>query len=419
MISQHKLSLNHSFLLDTLVATDNLLIIQDLDGVCMSLVKDPLSRTIDPTYVQATHALDGHFYVLTNGEHVGKRGINSIIERAVGEQENVREEGAYLPGLAAGGVQWQNRYGHLDYPGVSEAEMTFLEAVPQRIRHALEDFFEQHPVIDPAQLENLIAASVLDNEASPTANLNTLYEAMEEHPAIFRTLQREMEQLMHTLLQEAHQQHLEDSFFVHYAPNLGRDDQGDEIVWFAGDGESGTTDFQFMLRGAIKEAGVLALLNRYYHQRTGEYPLGETFNAREAPKDIPALVDLVVKNFDPDPFPLLVGVGDTVTSQGEEVDGQLIFRRGGSDRNFLTLIQEIGRALAKPYAVIYIDSSGGELKNRKALKVEQQNGEWVVTEGIGDRRDQSDPLEINFVFPGGHKQYIEFFRKLAAAKATA
>jgi hypothetical protein len=45
-------SLDHPRLLDALVASDKLLIIQDLDGVCMGLVRDPLTRTIEQRYVQ-------------------------------------------------------------------------------------------------------------------------------------------------------------------------------------------------------------------------------------------------------------------------------------------------------------------------------------------------------------------------------
>jgi glucosylglycerol 3-phosphatase len=119
--------LDHGAWIDCLATTDDLLIIQDLDGVCMALVNDPLDRQIDLAYVRATQAFDGHFYVLTNGEHTGQRGINGIIERAAeGEPPD------YLPGLAAGGVQWQTRAGDVSHPGVSEAELTFLAAVPDR-----------------------------------------------------------------------------------------------------------------------------------------------------------------------------------------------------------------------------------------------------------------------------------------------
>ena len=52
----------------------NPLIVQDLDGVCMDLVKDPLTRTLDRRYVEAAAQMHGRFVVLTNGEHEGKRG---------------------------------------------------------------------------------------------------------------------------------------------------------------------------------------------------------------------------------------------------------------------------------------------------------------------------------------------------------
>lgn len=64
-----------------------------------------------------------------------------------------------------------------------------------------------------------------------------------------------METLMNDLLEKAGQQGLDNSFFVHYAPNLGRDNVGKEIVRFATAKDSGTTDFQFMVCGAVKEAG--------------------------------------------------------------------------------------------------------------------------------------------------------------------
>ena len=41
-----RFSLDHPHLLESLLATDKLLIIQDLDGVCMGLVRDPLTRTL-------------------------------------------------------------------------------------------------------------------------------------------------------------------------------------------------------------------------------------------------------------------------------------------------------------------------------------------------------------------------------------
>jgi glucosylglycerol 3-phosphatase len=412
-------SLEHDRWIELLTSTDNLLIIQDLDGVCMGLVKDPLNRVISTDYVEATKGFEGHFYVLTNGEHVGQRGINGIIERAFGDAEQVRTERHYLPGLAAGGVQWQTRNGDVAHPGVSEAELNFLEAVPDKIRQRLRQFFEQHPeVLSEQNLAVGVEASALDNIASPTANLNTFHSLLQDDMTTYIALQHEMHQLMEDLLAEAEQQELGDSFFVHYAPNHGRGPDGKEIVWFSKGQESGTTDFQFMLRGAIKEAGVLALLNRYYGQRTGTFPLGKNWSVRQAPHSHQELIDLVTQNFDPAAMPRIVGVGDTVTSTVFVEDGRAVAKRGGSDRNFLHLVQDIGRQFNTGNVVTYVDSSGGELKNRKALKMVQQDGQAVVVEGPGDPRDTEDPLTLNVVFPGGYQQYCQAFQTAAQHRAA-
>lgn len=410
-LHQQVYSLQHELFVDLLATTHNLLLIQDLDGVCMGLVKDPLHRVIDPAYVEATGCFDGHFYVLTNGEHVGQRGVNGIVERAYGDVNRVRREARYLPGLAAGGVQWQDRSGKLDHPGVSAAEMDFLKAVPNKIRDRLRQFFDQHAVdLAPEMRDRCIDASALDNIASPTVNLNSAYELLQDKMDDYRALQLAMQQLMDDLLAEAADQGLGGAFFVHLALNHGRGEDGKEIIWLSQGSESGTTDFQFMLRGGIKEAGVLALLNRYYAQRTGSHPLGEDFNARQAPHSHEALLELVKTHFDPVLMPIIVGVGDTVTSVVLE-DGQA--KRGGSDRNFLQLVQDIGQQLGIGNVVAYVDSSGGELKNRRALKLETINGSPQVVAGPGDPNDQTDPLTLNVVFPGGHRQYTQAFQQAA------
>lgn len=256
--------------------------------------------------------------------------------------------------------------------------------------------------------------------ASPTANLNVFYERLRDRTSTYVALQERMQGLMEELLADAAKQGLEDSFFVHYAPNLGRDEQGMEIVRFAKPGDSGTTDFQFMIRGAIKEAGVVALLNRYYHRRTGTAPLGEDFSVRQAPKQEEELLDLVQAKFDPQIMPTIIGVGDTVNSTVEGEGDERTVRRGGSDRNFLQLIQNLGRRLNKGNLTVYVDSSGGEVKNRKAVEVELQerNGKEVpvVVSGPGDDRDTEDPLTLNVVFRGGHEQYSQFFQTVAEAR---
>lgn len=418
-LHQQVFSLDHHAWVDILATTPNLLIIQDLDGVCMELVADPLDRQIDLAYVKATQAFAGHFYVLTNGEHGGARGVNRLVERAWGGAAQAIAHAGYLPGLAAGGVQWQGRTGQVCHPGVGAAELAFLATVPGQMQAGLRDFFRQRPdLLTETALHEGIAASVLDNWASPTVNLNTLHAQLQaagdRDGTTYADLQQAMAGLMANLLDQAAQQGLGESFFVHYAPNRGRGADGQEVLDLGTETASGTTDFQFMVRGAIKEAGVLVLLNHYYAQHTGEFPLGEGFSVRQAPHSLPELLALAEAHFDPALMPTLVGVGDTVTSRwsrGE--DGEPRVQRGGSDRLFLQLIQNLGERFHRGNLVTYVDSSGGSVKNRKPVTLGHHQGQPVVLEGPGDPHDGADPLRLNVVFPGGHRQYCAAFQSAA------
>ena len=413
-LAKQSLSLDYQSLAQILGDRENILIIQDLDGVCMGLVKDPLTRVMDLEYIKAVKALGKHFFVLTNGEHIGQRGVNGIIERAVGDKNIVQTQGLYLQGLAAGGVQWQDCFGNVSHPGVSEAEMAFLAAVPLKVADFLQQLAQKPKYgLDRDRLATYIESTVLDNKVSPTANLNVFHEAFGTQPGLYAEFQQEIKEFTDRLLQEAQQQGLADSFFVHYAPNLGRDEQGQEIMQPALGKDSGTTDFQFMLRGGIKEVGVLVILNHYYYLQTGEYPLGREFNARQAPRKQQDLLKLVKDNFAPALMPTIVGVGDTVTSKAVEQQGQIQFKRGGSDRGFLELVQALGKEFDTDNVVIYVDSSGGELKNRQPLILDHSDPQNIkVVKGIGDPRDTEDPLTLNFVFPAGHEQYIDFFCRM-------
>ncbi|MGD1849679.1 MAG: glucosylglycerol 3-phosphatase, partial [Cyanophyceae cyanobacterium] len=185
-------SLNHSRFIDYVSEQENLLIIQDLDGVCMGLVRDPLNRTLDASYIEAVHQLAGHFFVLTNGEHVGARGVNKIVEAAIANPE---ETTRYLPGLAAGGVQWQTSGGRVSHPGVSTAELKFLTDVPDFFKGKLTAFFNNVPgLFAGGTLERLVDAAVLDNVASPTANLNEFYQYLRDSDRLetYRSLQQTM-----------------------------------------------------------------------------------------------------------------------------------------------------------------------------------------------------------------------------------
>lgn len=340
-------SQDHAALLDALAATPDLLLIQDLDGVCMDLVHDPLTRTLERDYLEAAAALGDAFRVLTNGEHIGPRGVNAIVDRAFAAPGN------YLPGLAAGGVQLQDRFGTLSHPGVSEAELAFLQTVPTRMTRWLSTLVLGAPyLVEPHRVATLVATCVLDNPASPTFNLNALHQILADRPALYAQLQEQVAGFMHALLREAHDEGLGDAFFVHYAPNLGRDSDGNERLKPAEGEDAGTTDVQLMLAGALKEAGVLVLLNHHVHARTGRWPLGADFNARTAPRTLEAQVALAKEKIAPADMPRLVGVGDTVTSASRN-SAQL---RGGSDRGFLTLVQRLGKAFGTDNRVLFVDS---------------------------------------------------------------
>ena len=419
-LSTRSLSLDSQSLSQMLVKNENILIIQDLDGVCMSLVKDPLTRAIDPQYLEAAKSLGKHFYVLTNGEHIGKRGVNGIVEKAINHYQTVKERGLYLQGLAGGGVQWQDCYGEVSHPGVSDEEMSFLSSIPNKISAYLRELCKQPKYgLDESKLNEYVRATVLDNKVSPTVNLNVFHEAFKNSPELYADFQQEIKSFVDSLLAEARENGLGDSFFIHYAPNLGRDERGQEIMQPSQDKDSGTTDFQFMLRGGIKEVGVLVILNHYYYLQTGKYPLGEDFNARQAPREQAALLKLVRDNFEPAIMPTIVGVGDTVTSKAIENNGQIEFKRGGSDRGFLELIQALGKEFNTGNVIVYVDSSGGEVKNRKPLNLDRSNPNDIkVIEGVGDPRDTEDPLTLNVVFPGGHEEYINFFCKMANKRVS-
>ena len=83
------------------------------------------------------------------------------------------------------------------------------------------------------------------------------------------------------------------------------------------------------------------------------------------------------------------------------------------DRNFLQLIQDIGKRYNTDNIVTYVDSSQGEVKNRRPIKVSSVDGNPTVVEGVGHPEDNEDPLDVNLVFPEGHTQYCQFFSHLA------
>lgn len=419
-LSQQRYSLAHEAIFRAIPNASRVLIIQDLDGVCMGLVRDPRQRELDPRYIRACRTLAGRFFVLTNGEHTGSCGVNSLVEQSFASKPAayVTDLGLYLPGLAAGGVQYQNCYGAIVHPGVSQQEMDFLSLVPQLMADFLGELLLAAPYCLPRPaVEQILRTIVLDNAVSPTVNIGALYDYFVDDLSSYQRIQQAVMQLMKQLIVQADRRGLSDSFFIHLAPNLGRKNKNEQLKP-ASDTDMGTTDFQFMLRGAVKEAGVMVLLNQYYFAQTGVYPLGEGFNVRSAPKDQSALLALAQNAFDPALMPRIIGVGDTVSSSPlAHADGTTRYQRGGSDRGFLSLVQELGSRFHTDNAVLYVDSSRGALKRPGVEPLPRNGDQQVGVAAMQGITDSEDPLRINFVFTGGHRQYTEFFIRLSGVWA--
>ena len=390
-------------LLDELATEHNLLLVQDLDGVCMPLVRDPLTRQLELSTIQAVADLGDNVRVLTNGEHGGKRGVNRLVEQAVPPGVDPAADGLYLPGLAAGGVQLQNCHGVLSHPGVSQHELQFLQSVPQRLHDGLIPLLERTlPHSDQRLRAQLLERIVLDNAVSPTLNINLLIEQLQGDTLQIQRLQDQCHNLLLNLLDQAGQERLGGRFFVHLAPNLGLEGGRERLRPAAAD-RAGTTDFQFMLQGAIKEAGLLVLVNEHIRRRSGLAPLGDNFNVRSAPRQLEELTALCIERIPKPLMPLLVGVGDTITSE-LAVDGSG-WQRGGSDRGFLTLVQKLGKAYNRPNRVVLVDSSGGELE-RPSHSDPQLRG----------LTDPEDPLHLDVLVPGGPTAYGHWLGQLSQCR---
>ena len=387
-------------ILNNIVREDNFLIVQDLDGVCIPLVQDPLKREIDIEYVNAVSKLRDKFLVLTCGEHEGRRGVNRLVEKALGSKTKAKENGLYLPGLAACGVEFQDRFGNPSYPGLRDNEIDFLAKVPKLMRSMLTSELEINlPNLSSDFRNKLIDVAICDTRFTPTLNFNEIFNLVKNDLEKLKELQLIMKKIMNTLLEYSNKLGLENSFYLHMMPNLGlKEDR--EIMKYATNNEFGTTDIQFIIKGAIKEAGLLLLLNNYISNKTGIHPFGEDFNVRNAPKTHKELIKLCIEKIPTDQMPLLIGVGDTVTS--EKANKQNSWLRGGSDRGFLTLIQKLGESYKKENQVIFVNSCNNEVLRPKI------HGNKMT--GISDPNDY---LKFDMVIKEGPKEYIGWFKQLA------
>ena len=387
--------------IDTIINEQNILIVQDLDGVCIPLVQDPLKREINKEYVKDVSRLREKFAVLTCGEHEGKRGVNRLVEKALDSKTTAKENGFYLPGLAACGVEYQDRFSNLSYPGLKDNEINFLAEVPKMMRSMLTNELKKFlPNLSNEKRNKLIDVAVCDTRFTPTLNFNEIFSYVKNDFQKVKDLQLIMGKIMNDLLEESKNFGLDNSFYLHLMPNLGIRD-GREIMKYSTQNEFGTTDIQFIIKGAIKEAGLLFLLNKYIANKTGVYPFGENFNVRNAPKTHAQLIKLCRDKIPHEQMPLLVGVGDTVTSVKDNKDNSWL--RGGSDRGFLTLIQRLGESYKKDNQVVFVNSC-----NEQVLRP-RING--TDMKGVSD---PNDDLKFNMIINDGPKEYIEWFKQLAS-----
>ena len=383
----------------TILNEENILIVQDLDGVCIPLVQDPLKREISKDYVNNVSKLREKFSVLTCGEHEGRRGVNRLVEKALDSKTKAKINGLYLPGLASCGVEFQDRFSNLSYPGLKDKEIIFLKKVPELMKSMLTKELKIFlPNLSDELLIKLIDVAICDTRFTPTLNFNEIFNYAKHDFKKVQSLQLIMLKIMNNLLEESKNFGLENSFYLHMMPNLGSQ-QGREIMKYATQNEFGTTDIQFIINGAIKEAGLLLLLNKYISTKTGVYPFGEEFNVRNAPKSLPELISLCREKIPNDQMPLLIGVGDTVTSEKDNNSNSWL--RGGSDRGFLTLIQRLGELYKKENQVIFVNSSNDQV-SRPIV-----NGSDMT--GISD---PNDDLKFNMIINDGPEEYIEWFKQL-------
>tara|TARA_Y100001968_G_scaffold127104_1_gene115992 strand:- start:1093 stop:2292 length:1200 start_codon:yes stop_codon:yes gene_type:complete len=385
---------------ERIINEENFLIVQDLDGVCIPLVQDPLKRKLDKEYIESVSKLRDHFAVLTCGEHEGRRGVNRLVENALDSKTRAKENGLYLPGLASCGVEFQDRFSNQSHPGLKENEINFLAEVPNMMRSMLNNELKIFlPNLSNDSRNKIIDVAVCDTRFTPTLNFNEIFSYVKNDIKKLKGLQLAMEKIMNSLLEHSVEIGLESSFQLHFMPNLGLKD-GKELMKYATQDEFGTTDIQFIINGAIKEAGLLLLLNKYIYNKTGVYPLGENFNVRKAPKTIGKLIALCQDKIPSYQMPLLIGIGDTVTSLMDQKSNDWL--RGGSDRGFLTLIQKLGEAYGKKNQVIFVNSCNDQVQRPKV------NGSEMA--GISD---PNDDLKFNLVITDGPKEYIDWFKQLA------
>ena len=389
---------------EQLISSKNILLIQDIDGVCIPLVKDPMTRELESKYIYAVKELAEEFFVLTCGEHEGPRGVNRIIERSLRSTILPKNKELYLRGLAACGVEYQDNNGEISFEGVSNEEINFLSKVPNLIRPKFDLIVKKiFPNLCQEDINYHAAKSICDTRFSPTINFNSLFDLVKKDPHKRKIIQISFEKMMNEIIYKAESEGLKNSFFLHISPNLGNKN-GQEIIKLSSNNDIGSTDIQLLIKGAVKDSGVLFLLNKFIEDKTGKAPFGSNFNFRNSPNSITEKIDLCKKTIQKDDMPLIIGVGDTVTSKKHH--GKEIYLRGGSDRSFLEFIQILGNEFGIKNKIIFVDSSSGEVERPSTKKT-----------GLKGISDINDNLKFDLIFKNGPKEYISWFIELSKKRS--
>ena len=383
-----------------ILENENILLIQDLDGVCIQLVKDPMTRKLDKDYILAAKLFKNEFSVLTCGEHEGERGVNRIIERSLNSINEPKRKGLYLQGLAACGVEFQDNKGNVSFEGISQKELDFLSKVPSLINTRFKNIIKRlFPNMEQKTIEYHASISICDTKFSPTINFNSLFEIIGSDWEKRVILQKELHIMMNEIINICESENLSNSFFLHISPNLGTVNDK-EIIKYSTQNDIGSTDIQFLLKGAVKDSGVLFLLNKFIGKKTGIKPFGENFNFRDSPKTLKDKVAFCKKYIQEKDMPLIIGIGDTITSQKNSRGKS--YSRGGSDRSFLELIQSLGKEYSNENVIIFVDSSSGEVFRPSTKKT-----------GLQGITDKEDYLKFDFIFQNGPTEYIKWFIEIA------
>ncbi len=387
------------------ISYKNILFIQDIDGVCIPLVKDPMTRELESKYIYAAKELAEEFFVLTCGEHEGPRGVNRIIERSLLSTIEPKNKKLYLRGLAACGVEYQDNNGKVSFDGVSEKELEFLSKVPSLIRPKFDLIVKNiFPNLSQEDINSHAAKSICETRFSPTINFNSLFDLVKNDSQKRKLIQTSFEEMMNEIIHKAESEGLENSFFLHISPNLGEKNDN-EIIKLSSNNDIGSTDIQLLIKGAVKENGVLFLLNKFIKDKTGKAPFGNHFNFRNSPKSIGEKIDLCRRSIKLDDMPLILGVGDTVTSQKNARENN--YSRGGSDRSFLEFIQRLGKEFGINNKIIFVDSSSGEVERPSTKET-----------GLTGISDVDDKLNFDIVFKNGPDEYINWFIEFAKKRVN-